>query len=65
MQKNIIKIDPACRNIIQAILLYPGFRYTLIENLKYTFFSKTKELDDFLFHLYKKLLFFQKSILMY
>ena len=31
--KNIVKKDPACRNILEAILLYPGFHAILFHKL--------------------------------
>ena len=39
--KNIVKKDPACRNIAEAIILYPGFHAILFYRISH-FFYKNK-----------------------
>lgn len=38
--KNIVEKDPACRNILEAILLYPGFHAILFHKLTHFLYSK-------------------------
>lgn len=38
--KNIYKKDPACRNIFEAILLYPGFHAVLFYRIAHFFYCK-------------------------
>lgn len=37
--KNIVEKDPACRNILEAILLYPGFHAILFHKLAHFLYS--------------------------
>ena len=38
--KNIVEKDPACRNILEAILLYPGFHAIVFHKLAHFLYSK-------------------------
>lgn len=38
--KNIVEKDPACKNIFQAILLYPGFHILIIHRLAHFLYCK-------------------------
>lgn len=38
--KNIVEKDPACKNIFQAILLYPGFHILIIHKLAHFLYNK-------------------------
>ena len=38
--KNIVNKDPACRNIMEAILLYPGFHAILFHRISHYFYVR-------------------------
>ena len=38
--KNIVKKDPACRNILEAIILYPGFHAILFHRISHFLYVK-------------------------
>lgn len=38
--KNILKKDPACRNLFEAILLYPGFHAILFHRIAHFFYVR-------------------------
>ena len=38
--KNIVNKDPACRNIVEAIILYPGFHAILLHRLSHFLYKK-------------------------
>lgn len=38
--KNIVEKDPACKNIFQAVLLYPGFHILIIHRLAHFLYCK-------------------------
>ena len=38
--KNIVKKDPACRNLIEAIILYPGFHAILFHRIAHFLYRK-------------------------
>ena len=37
--KNICKKDPACRNILEAIILYPGFHILVIHKIAHSLYK--------------------------
>lgn len=38
--KNICEKDPACRNVLEAIILYPGFHSILFHRIAHFFYNK-------------------------
>ena len=38
--KNIVNKDPACRNIIEALILYPGFHAIVFHRIAHLFYKK-------------------------
>lgn len=38
--KNIVKKDPACRNVLEAMILYPGFHAILFHRIAHFLYCK-------------------------
>ena len=41
--KNISNRDPACRNVLEAIILYPGFHAILLHRIAHFLYNKKRK----------------------